>query len=285
MSQSQHLAAMRAGSNDRFEPDNDSATIKSAKRVLQILELLKEVRRPLSTTDIAIQLNYPISSTAALLKSLARLGYLHFDKTARTYQASLRVGLLGGWTYSGGFAPDVLNDVTERLAAETRQTVVLGFRNENHIQYVRVVAHETRVRYYLPIGSRQRLVDTSMGRALLSLDEDGAIDRLVRRANADRTEGQARIDPAELKAEIHDIRRRGHAYSSDGFFKGAGIIAVPLPEPRKEPPLVLGLGGPAEEIRRDLPRLLELTLAAAAEMSAKGESATRGDVIAEPLFA
>lgn len=240
-----------------LEPDCETAAVKSAKRVLQILELFKEVRCPLSTTDIAVQLNYPISSTAALLKSLASLGYLVFDRTTRTYQASLRVGLLGGWTHSGGFAPERLNEVTDRLAADSGQTVILALRNEIHIQYIRVVAPRAKVRFYLPVGSRQRLVDTSMGRALLSLDDDQAIDRLVRRANADRTEAQQRIDPAALRREIVEIRRNGYAYSSNGFFKGAGVIAVPLRGSGSEPPLVLGAGGPADEVDRDLTRLVE----------------------------
>lgn len=268
--------ASGAGYQDRFEPEGNSATVKSAKRVLQILELFKEARRPLSTTDIATLFNYPISSTAALLKSLATLGYLHFDRVTRTYQASLRVGLLGGWSYSGSFAPDTLNRVTERLARESGLTVVLALRNEIHIQYIGVVASQARVRYCLPVGSRQRLIDTAMGRALLSLDQDAAIDRLVHRANADRNESQRRVDLAELRAEISQIRRTGYVYSGDGFFNfnGAGGVASPIPAPANEPPLVLGLGGPAEDVERDRRILIELVLSAACDIKTNVESGT-----------
>jgi len=267
-----------AGCQDQFEPEGNSATVKSAKRVLQILELFKEARRPLSTTDIATLFNYPISSTAALLKSLATLGYLHFDRVTRTYQASLRVGLLGGWSYSGSFAPDMLNRVTERLARQSGYTVVLALRNEIHIQYIRVVASEAPVRYCLPVESRQRLVDSAMGRALLSLDQDAAIDRLVHRANADRSESQPRVDLAELRAEIRQIRSAGYVYSSDGFFNGAGGVAGAIPAPSNEPPLVLGLGGPAEEVERDRQMLIELVLSAAREIRTAVESGAREPV-------
>lgn len=269
------IVANPASTSDYLEPDSDSSTVKSAKRVLQILELFKEMRRPLSTTDIAVILNYPISSTAALLKSLATLGYLHFDRNSRNYQASLRVGLLGGWSCHGGFAPDMLNRVTDRLAGASGLTVILALRNQIHIQYVRVVAAEARVRYYLPVGSRQRLVDTPMGRALLALDEDAAIDRMVRRANADRGDAQPRIDVAELRAEIRDIRRTGYACSTNGFFEGAGVVAVPMPAAPNEPPLVLGLGGPSEAIRLDRDRLVELVLSSAREIRESAECGAR----------
>jgi IclR family transcriptional regulator, KDG regulon repressor len=263
-----------AGCQDGFEPEGNSPTVKSAKRVLQILELFKEAHGPLSTTDIATLFNYPISSTAALLKSLATLGYLHFDKLTRTYQASLRVGLLGGWSYGGSFVPDILNRVTERLARQSGHTVVLALRNEIHIQYIRIVASEARVRYCLPVGSRQRLVDTPMGRALLSLDQDAAIDRLVHRANADRSESQPRIDPAELRAQIRQIRRTGYVYSRNDFFNGAGGVAGAVPAPSNEPPLVLGLCGPAVDVERDRQMLIELVLSAAREIRTSVESDT-----------
>ncbi len=284
MRENESPRARAVGMHEQIKAEGESATVKSAKRVLQILEFFKEMRRPLSTTEIAMELNFPISSTAALLKSLSSLGYLHFDRTNRTYQASLRVGLLGGWSYSGGFAPETLTEVTVRLAAQTRQTVIVGLRNENHIQYVSVVASHARVRFYIPVGSRQRLVDTTMGRVLLSLDDDAATDRLVRRANADRDDGEKRIDPVEIRAEIAEIRRLGYGYSSRPFYQGACAIAVPLGISGGEPPLVLGLGGPFEEIEHDRDRLIEMTRSAARQISAGNDDAV-GEIRAEPLFA
>lgn len=283
MRESQRLQAGTGAVPEAIRPESESATVKSAKRVLQILELFKEMRRALSTTEIAMELNFPISSTAALLKSLASLGYLHFDRTSRTYQASLRVGLLGGWSHSGGFAPETLTEVTQRLAEQSGQTVIVGLRNENHIQYVSVVSSHARVRYYLPVGSRQRLVDTPMGRVLLSLDEDAAIERLIRRANADRDENQPRVDAAEVRAEIAEMRRLGYAFSSRPFFQGACAIAAPLPG--NEPSLVLGLGGPAEEMESDRERLVDLVLAAARRISAGNYDARNASDASQPLFA
>lgn len=71
--------------------------IKSAKRVLVLFECFAECRRPLSVTDVVRGLEYPQSSASALLKSLARLGYLDYDRHERLYVPTLRSSLFGCW--------------------------------------------------------------------------------------------------------------------------------------------------------------------------------------------
>lgn len=234
--------------NTHLEIEDEPHTVKSARRVLQILEYVKETRSPLSTTDIAVRLNYPISSTAALLKSLANLGYLVFDRNARTYHASVRVSLLGENSHQDKLNLPALNREMDHLAEACGQTVVLALRNDIHIQYVRVVAGSTNLRFYLPVGSKQRLVDTTMGHVLLAQDDDRAIDRLVRRANAETDLGRARIDPVKIRETIATIRETGFAYSNNSFFYGASTLGTALQPCSSEPALVLGLGGNVDDI-------------------------------------
>jgi len=250
---------------EEFDSDCEKSVIKSAKRALQLLELLKEAPEPLSTTDIAVQLSYPFSSTAALLKSLVKMGYLVFDRNARTYHASLRVGLLGS-SYAG--APlERLTSLSHRLATDSQQTVLLAIRNEIHVQYIRILSAGAPPPFDLQVGGRQRLVDAAMGHALLSLDEDSAIDRLARRANADRRKDQRYICPIEFGKEIGDIRRKGFAYSDDGFIKGAAVVAAPFTLSRGEPPLTIGIAGLAADIKRGLPQFAELVCEATARLN------------------
>ena len=69
--------------------------VKSAARVLEILEYFDCVQRAASVNEIAATLGYPLSSTSMLLQSLVDRGYLAQGEK-RVYRLTPRVKLLGG---------------------------------------------------------------------------------------------------------------------------------------------------------------------------------------------
>ena len=72
-----------------------ASTTKSARRVMEILELFDQVRRPMSLKEVCDRLGLAPSSGIALLKSLVFVGYLEFDKASRTYLPTLFVNIVG----------------------------------------------------------------------------------------------------------------------------------------------------------------------------------------------
>ncbi|WP_158969954.1 IclR family transcriptional regulator [Chachezhania sediminis] len=227
----------------------ETATVKSARRALLILELFGRERRQMSTTDIAMLLDLPISSTAALLKSLTSQGYLVFDRQSRIYGVSLRVGFLGGWMHRASEGFGRLDAAIDRLAEETGRAVILGVRNDFSIQYVKV---ESRgLPFALPVGSRQRLVDTVMGRSLLAGDDDRAIERLVRRANAERPCDRDPVDLTAIRAEIATVRDTGTVFAGHAFHDGFAAAAAPIRIADTGQVAALGIVGPAEDMEPD----------------------------------
>ena len=75
----------------------DQKTVKSATRVIEILEFFDDLQAPATVMEVADSLGYPQSSTSALLRSLVALGYINYDAFKRTYVTSSRVALLGSW--------------------------------------------------------------------------------------------------------------------------------------------------------------------------------------------
>jgi hypothetical protein len=71
-------------------------SVKSAVRVLEVLEFFDTVQRDASLSEIAIELGYPLSSASVLLQSLVKRGYLSQGDT-RLYRLTPRVKLLGAW--------------------------------------------------------------------------------------------------------------------------------------------------------------------------------------------
>src|SRR3546814_5143336 len=71
--------------------------VKSAARVLEVLEYFSERQSASSAEEVRRTLGYPQSSTSILLRSLASLGYLNYEPLNRTFRPTIRVALLGAW--------------------------------------------------------------------------------------------------------------------------------------------------------------------------------------------
>ena len=120
----------------RQDPDG---VVKSARRVLEILEYFDDMQRPATVMEVAGALDYPQSSTSALLRSLARLGYLNHDSRARTYVSTVRTALLGSWVNAEFVRGGPVIEMMQELNRRTGDNVVLAVRNGLQCQYVHVL--------------------------------------------------------------------------------------------------------------------------------------------------
>src|SRR3546814_12959637 len=69
--------------------------VKSAARVLEVLEYFSERQSASSAEEVRRTLGYPQSSTSILLRSLASLGYRNSEPLNRTFRPTIRVALIG----------------------------------------------------------------------------------------------------------------------------------------------------------------------------------------------
>jgi len=221
----------------------DPSVVKSAQRVLRIFEYFAEIERPAAMTEIARRLNYPPSSTSALLKSLVELGYLDHDRQTRSYLPTVRVALLGGWLNNQTLPGVTLDAITHELHEATRLTTFVVARNQLYSQYIRVLQGTTPVRYYLEPGARRLLTHSTPGRVFLSLMNDEDARRVVQRINAEEAPSSA-VRFGDIQPALATIRRQGFAYTRDMGTPGLSAIAMRLTDTDRTPPLVITVAGP-----------------------------------------
>src|SRR5580698_3728274 len=65
-------------------------SIKSAERTLALFELFSREQRPFTVGRVSDALDVPQASASMLLRNLADLGYLEYDRKARTFAPSIR---------------------------------------------------------------------------------------------------------------------------------------------------------------------------------------------------
>ena len=215
--------------------------IKSAGRVLQVLEFFDDMKRPLAVAEIAEHHGWPHSSTSALMSSLVTLGYLHYDPSKRIYQPSMRVALLGDWI-QGNLKDGQLMRLMQHLNDETGETIVLASQNALQSQYLRVIQGTTALRVHLHIGTLRPLFGSGTGNMLLSHMDDSTIRKFARKFNA-AAAPERQVEIAKVLKDIAADRARGYAVSLHQVTPHSGIIAMLLPTAGADKPLVLGISG------------------------------------------
>jgi DNA-binding IclR family transcriptional regulator len=226
----------------------DTSVVKSAVRTLEILEYFDDIRQPLNIARMAATLGYPQSSTAALLRSLAAMGYLHYDRRKRTYMPTDRVAFLGSWIDPALFADGALPRLMRAIGKRTGQLVAVAARNGDMAQYIHVLNDPPSVSHHIRIGQMRPLATSAIGQVLLNAMDEKAIRHLYHRMNAYAQSPDDKIDVSELLAQLSTVRKRGYKFSRDRVVFGYGMIALPIPASCTSRPLALGVGGLSETL-------------------------------------
>jgi DNA-binding IclR family transcriptional regulator len=223
----------------------DRDEVKSAARVLALLELFEARQVPMTLREIVEATGFPQSSTAALLATLVRKGYIAHDRRSHEYVPTSRVAYLGRWIADDGLAAEpALRSAIEYLHSVTGETAVAAIRRGTYAQYV-IVAQNTRPKVVPTEPGVLRPICTSgTGIALLSLEDEATVRKLVSRAQHERKGIIPATSLPQVKRSIEHVRRHGFAVARSGVFEGTGMIAMPVPWPIRGHGVVFGVGGP-----------------------------------------
>lgn len=223
--------------------------VKSAVRVLEVLELFDRLQRQACVGEIAQELGYPVSSTSILLGNLLDRGYLRRGPDQRSYFPTPRVTLLGAWIeplLSPG--AEVMRMMAE-LGEATGETIILAAPTRDQAQYLHVVPATTTMRMHVGPGTLRPLLASGLGRVLLSTMPEDKIRHLVMRHNNGPLADEGNVSLAALQRDLSTIRARGYSIVLRGVTPGAGLIAMLLPVELGGLPLAVGIGGWAREMR------------------------------------
>ncbi len=204
-----------------------SRTIKSAHRVLEILEYFDQDRRVATVMEMSRTLNYPQSSTSELLRCLTRLGYLHYNRIRRTYSPTARVALLGAWVKPSLFRGGPVLSAIDEIAKLTGETVLLSTSSNYVLQHLHVIHGNNADALDAHAGDQLSILHSTQGRLLLSSYRNEGIRSAVHRLNAEEADLSRHVRVAELLSEFAVLREKGWAIEPDR--DGIGCVAVLLP--------------------------------------------------------
>ncbi len=220
-----------------------SAAVKSAKRTMEILELMESVRGPVSLKDVSSRLGYPISSSSVLLKSLVYSGYLHYDRFTRTYVPTTRLTALGNWVPDSLFGTTGLPQAMKAIHETCGDWIAVGAMADASVQYLHVVGPHRQGR--IKSGASHPLTDSALGIVLLGGLGDRAVEAVWRRTRYLSGDG-ASGSYETLAGEVAKARATGHAFVTMG--DGVASLAMRIPGEWHGRMLGLCIEGPATSL-------------------------------------
>jgi DNA-binding IclR family transcriptional regulator len=207
--------------------------VKSADRVMEVLEWLAEIRRPVTHAQIAAQLGIPGSSTSALLSDIVRRGYLVVDEQRR-YRVGPAVMHLAGAFLADLDLPRVVEPEVGGLASQVQESVGFAIRAGVEMLVLSRCNWPNQLTYMLELGDRAPLATSASGRAFLAAmpaEEWSALPGTV----ADAVEQAVRCGMAFSWQELIVGINTAAVAVLDATGRPVGALSISVPTPRYNP--------------------------------------------------
>ena len=222
--------------------------VKTAKRVLEIFEAFAAAREPLTLSDLARQIQSPVSSCHGVIRTLKARGYVYLlDK--RRYYPTRKLLDLGSRISPHDPVMERLVPHLEALRKRSDETVLIGKREEDEVLYVVTIESQQTIRYSLHAGTRRPLHASAVGKALLGGLPDERLLEDLRRLKLKRFT-DATLDADGLLGDLRKSRRRGY-FVTRGEFDTAGMGVARAFTVQGEM-FAVGVAGPLERVKRKL---------------------------------
>ena len=212
-----------------------TASVKSAARSLDLLELFAQSRDDLTLNDVCKATGWPKSSTLGLLRTLRDRDYLATGGRDHSYRLGPRVATLGAAFLQRvdlvreGLA--IVRDVSHRCD----ETVHLATLRGNVVQYLAKEEGTSRMRMVSTVGSVLPAHSTGVGKMLLSTLEREQLEDLFPVGQAlERLTELTIVDRDALMRELWEIERRGYARDRGESTVGLECIAAPVHDAQRQ---------------------------------------------------
>ncbi|MFC7556101.1 IclR family transcriptional regulator [Pseudoroseomonas wenyumeiae] len=204
-------------------------TVRSAARVLDLLEHLASRGEGASLSELATALALPKSSTLMLLRTLTARGYVTRD-TADRYALN-ELFRQHGFGWGGQHQARLLahaRPIMEQLCEEVGETVLLGVAESDGVRSLCKVVSQQMLRYDFDIATRSPFYCTAMGRVLMAFAPPDEAEAMLGAVPRTQQTPSTVTDLAALHRIVARVREEKIAIVEEEWVLGGTGVAVPV---------------------------------------------------------
>ncbi len=206
----------------------ETQSVKSAQRTLEILEAVARYPDGVSFVDLAAALPYPKSSLHGLLQTIVAMRWLTFDPEHRLYSIGVKP-----WEVGQSFlrSRELVVRARQYLLeanGELDETIQLGILDDLDVVYIDKVEGRRPLRLISNVGGRLPAYVTGIGKALLSGLSDSALEARFAGSTLEGYTAQTITSGDRLIEVLREVRRLGYATDDGEYTHGVYCVAVPI---------------------------------------------------------
>ncbi|KPU90395.1 hypothetical protein APR50_40195 [Variovorax paradoxus] len=206
----------------------ESAAVKSADRVLDILQLLARQGGALTHHEIGIALGIPKSSLTHLLRNLVAREFLGFDGAQSTYALGPAVFEL---VRGSGLRERLMaqaRPIVDWLARTAGEATSFSVLRGDEVERACVAESRAPLSYRMAVGDSFPLYSTSAGKAILAAMPAARRQAYLKNVRLQAQTPATATTLAVLKRQLEEVGESGIAYSRGEHTPGVVGIAIAI---------------------------------------------------------
>lgn len=200
----------------------------SVERAFAILETFERERRPLSLKELSELCNIPTSTCHSLVHTLQKHAYLYQTGRRKDLYPTRRLYDMSAVILAHDLVLQRLLPAMERLRDTTRETVILGKRQRDHILYLEVLEGPEVIRYSARPGDTKPLHSTCIGKSMLSMLKPDEARQLLTDVPLERVTPNTITSLDRLMDDLDQGRKRGFFATRGENVSDVTALAVPI---------------------------------------------------------
>ncbi|MFD0616665.1 IclR family transcriptional regulator [Paenibacillus sp. GCM10027629] len=202
-----------------------SPKVKSADRVLDILELFTGQKDSYNLTEISKELNMPPSSTYLILQNMLNRGYLETDRHGKQFRIgyklfTIRSGYMRSTSLTGEFS-----QIAQKIVDDLNETVSLAIKAGDQLLYIGEKASTQALRFNPNVGTTLPLHATASGKIMLSDLTMEELRILYPSDQLEQTTEKTISSFEDLITELEKVKRAGFGYNLGETVDGVHCVA------------------------------------------------------------
>ena len=195
-------------------------------RGLNILCAFSLTRPELTLTELQDIVKVHKASLLRLLNCLVYAGFVDQDPATKKYRLGVKTLHVGTVYQQSLRIHKIAEPIMRRLADEYHQTADLAVLEDSRVVHLAITTPARPMHFYVPVGSRDPVHTTALGKVLLSALDDEAIRHILNAAGMTALTPHSLTSPDRFLECMDTVRRLGYALDNEETHPGICCVAA-----------------------------------------------------------